>query len=383
MVRIAVYHPVFGTGGGEAVCMNVLECLQRDHEPELYTLSDVDISYLNDYFNTDVSTSIPIRNGGVSGNALGHSYGFLSSVSPNGLGRLHTSIFYRLLRSRLSEYELAVSTFGEFSFGIPTIQYVHYPMFNRRNIPNSIESRGTLRRVYDEACDILSGYRRISIEGVVLANSEWTANLTELVHGVSAEPLYPPVDTRGFHPKAWKQRVDGFIAIGRVTPSKRIDDLIKIMERLQDRGHDVPLRIVGPTTDREYHEKIRSRVAKNDRITVEGTVSRERLIELVCSYRYGLHGMHHEHFGIVVAELVAGGAIPFVHDSGGQREIVNKEENLCYQSISDAVEKIERVLDNPGKQHRLRASLPDIEGRFGKQRFQREIRQTVTRALES
>jgi glycosyltransferase involved in cell wall biosynthesis len=374
MARIAVYHPIFGTGGGEAVCMNVLEALQDEHEVCLYTLSDIDFRYLNEYFNTSVSSEIKVRSGGSVGTALRYFDSAWSTISNQKLGRLQASVFGRLLRSRFSTYDLTVSTFGEFSFDAPSVQYVHYPMFNRRRIPESIESRGMLRRVYDEACDILSGNRLRSTDDIVLANSEWTANLTEQVHQVPVELLYPPVDTEGFRPQPWECRAEGFVAIGRLAPSKRIEALIEIVERLHERGHDVPLHIVGPAQNKEYYESVRTRVAGNDRIRLEGRVNRERLIEFVCS---------HKHFGIVVAEFVAGGAIPFVHDSGGQREIVDKEEPLCYRSIPDAVEKIERVLTDPDEQMRIKRSLPDIRARFGKERFKREFRHIVREAVES
>jgi len=380
---IAVYHPIFGTGGGEVVCMNVLEALQTDHDLKLYTLSDIDIDFLNEYFNTTVHSSISVSSGGIRGKVLEKSYSFCNSVSKSGLGRLHNSVFGRLLRPKLADYELVISTFGEFNFDTPSVQYIHYPMFNRGSIPDSVESRAGPRQVYDEVCQLLSGHQRCSPDSsILLANSKWTANLTEQVHDVAVSTLYPPVDTAGFCPKQWEQRKDGFVAISRIDPSKRIEDLIEIVERLQGRGHKVPLHIVGPTANSKYYKKIQTRAAENELIFLEGEVSREQLIEYVCSYKYGLHGMQYEHFGIVVAEFVAGGAIPFVHDSGGQREIVGGEERLRYSSISDAVNKIDRVLSDPNEQNRLQGTLPTVEKQFGKERFQREIRQVVDGALE-
>lgn len=383
MESVAIYHPIFGTGGGEAVCMNVLEALQDQYNPVLYTLSDIDIESLNRYFNTEVSTSIPVVDGGASAKALRCSYDLLNDYSASGFGRLHASAFGRILQSELSNYELVFSTFGEFPFDTTSVQYIHYPMFNRQAIPEPVESKGILRQGYNELCDLISGYWRQPLNNKLLANSEWTADLAEKTHNVPTETLYPPVDTAGFDPIPWEQREDGFVAIGRIDPSKRIEDLIEIIEQVQERGHNLPLHIVGPRTHGEYYKKIQSRASANDNIFLTGKVSREELIEYVCSYKYGLHGMHYEHFGIVVAEFIAGGAVPFVHDSGGQREIVDNEDQLRYRSISDAVNKIDQVLSNPDEQVRLKGSLPDIERRFGKERFQHEIRQVVQETLLS
>ena len=53
--------------------------------------------------------------------------------------------------------------------------------------------------------------------------------------------------------------------------------------------------------------------------------------------------MKNEHFGIAVAEMMQAGCITFIHDSGGQTEIVNLRE-LRYQTKEEAIEKIIQVL---------------------------------------
>ncbi len=382
MGKIAIYHPIFGNGGGEAVCMNVIEALQGSHDLTLYTISDIDRRELNEYFNTNVN-HIAVENTGFVTKGLNLSYEFLNSMSESGLGRLHASIFGQQLRPKLTDYDLVISTFGEFRFEAPSVQYVHYPLYNKSSIPDVIESRGSIRRIYDGVCEIASGNWRKSIDPeIMLANSEWTANLNERVHGVPTRTIYPPVDTAGFQPKPWEQRKNGFVAIGRMDPSKRIEDLIEIAEQLQERGHDYPLHIIGPKHDKRYYKKMQERASQNNRIFLEGKVSREKLIELICSYKYALHGMHHEHFGIVVAEFVAGGAIPFIHDSGGQKEIVGDEKQLRYASIQDAVDKIDSVLTSPSEQMRLKENLPNIEEQFGKKRFQRQINNVVEDLIE-
>lgn len=58
MHEIAVVHmDLMAKGGGEAVAMNTIEALQTDHDVTLLTLTDPDLSALNDYFNTAVDVS--------------------------------------------------------------------------------------------------------------------------------------------------------------------------------------------------------------------------------------------------------------------------------------------------------------------------------------
>lgn len=41
-------------GGGEAVCIDTIRTLQRDHDVTLLTLTDLDAAVLNNYFNADI-----------------------------------------------------------------------------------------------------------------------------------------------------------------------------------------------------------------------------------------------------------------------------------------------------------------------------------------
>ncbi len=362
--------------------MNVLEVLENDHEITLFTLSDVDFDRLNEYFGT-TANGVPVRRFDGPGDALRRSHRWTQAVSPRGLGRLHACLFARLVRTVDDDYDLVVSTFGEFDFDCPSIQYIHYPMFGRHLIPADIERRGTARVVYDYLCDAVAGQLfRHTTSGTLLANSDWTARITEGIYGRRPRTLYPPVDTREFDPVPWSERADGIVAIGRVDPSKRVETLIDITEGLWQRGHDLPLYIVGPIGEGRYSREIRRRAETTAGVHLVGAVSRQELIKYVCSYRYGLHGMRYEHFGIAVAELVAGGALPFIHDSGGQCEIVD-ESALRYRSVDDAIRKIEAVHTNSDKQRDIIENLPDIESRFGRSRFKRVFRRTVETVLDS
>jgi hypothetical protein len=78
--------------------------------------------------------------------------------------------------------------------------------------------------------------------------------------------------------------------------------------------------------------------------------------------------------------MVASGTLPFVPDSGGQREVVGKQDALTYRSVADAVETIDRVLSDGTLERRLRQGLPDAERAFGHERFRETIRTVVRQA---
>jgi glycosyltransferase involved in cell wall biosynthesis len=378
MARIAVYQPTFGRGGAEAVCLNVLATLQEDHDLTLLTLADPDLAELDDYFGTGVSTPVPVRRLGPAEGVLVRSHRGLSGLG--GLGRLHASVHGRLVRRVAPEYDLLVSTFGEFALDHPSVQYVHFPVFNRHRLPGA-GTRGPLRRLYDHACDLVSGHRRrVPTDATLLANSEWTADTVRTVHGLRPQTLYPPVDTSGFEPRPWAEREPGIVAVGRVAPQKRTHVVVEIANQLARAGYDLPLRVVGPVGDRQYYRRLRERAG--DTVRFEGAVDRGRLLDLLSTYRYGLHGTRNEHFGIAVAEFVAGGAVPLVHDSGGQREVVTHPA-LRYDGVDDAVRKLAHVDDDDGHRRRVRAALPDVTERFGRERFRAAFRAVVSERLRT
>lgn len=374
MANIAVVHPDLEIrGGAESVCMHVFEALQADHELTLFTLAEPDVHALNEYYRTAVRPPA-IRLAGQLGPTV-------SRIAGHRLASLQMALLSRYAREQAVEFDLVFSTKNEVGVDGPSIQYVLSPQFATAD--PGIDQASPLQGAYDRVCRRLAGVTERTLRrGTYVATSEWTADALKDTHGVCAETIYPPVDVDSFPEYPWDEREAGFVTIGRVGPSKRILRNVEVIERLRERGHDIHLHVAGPTTDSEYADRVQQVAAKRPFVSIEGALSREELIDLVVSHKYGLHGRPYEHFGIAVAELAAGGAIPFAPDSGGQREILRGNERLLYRSVDDAVTTIDRVLADEGRQRALRASLRDAAARFGRDRFAAEVRDVVGRVLE-
>lgn len=373
MSDLAVVHPDLGIrGGAESVCMQVLEALQDDHDLSLFTLTRPDVPALNDYFDTDVRP-LDVRLAGRVAPALRASAG-------NRLLRLQAALLGRYVRWRADRFDLVVSTKNEFDFGAPSVQYVHSPQFTAAD--PGLDRTGTPRRVYEGVCSALAAPESDDLHSaVVLANSRWTAGVVEEAYGVGAETVYPPVDGSEFPERDWGEREDGFLTIGRIGPSKRVLRNVDVVERLRERGHDVHLHVVGPTTDDDYSRRVERAAADREYVVLEGAVDREALIDLVATHRYGLHGRPYEHFGIAVAELVAGGTVPFAPASGGQREVLGDDDRLLYDSVDDVVEKADSVLSDPDLQRSLRERLDATSPAPDPEQFRERVRDVVERAL--
>lgn len=375
MARIAVAHAdLMAKGGGEGVCANVLEALQDDHEVTLLTLTDPDLPELNDYFRTEVR-DVRVR-------TPEYVEEFLDWLE-NPRYNLRNALLNRFVASRREAFDLAFGTDNELSVAGPLVQYVHTPRFARLVVSRRVGEDSFVDHAYDRFSWRLGGFDPGRIrESTVLSNSGWIADVFQDAYGVRPEVVHPPVDTRGFEEceRPWSEREPGFVTIGRLARYKNVLENVEILDRVRERGHDVHLHLVGPGYDDEYAREVKRAASQREYVHVEGEVSREELVELVCQHCYGLHGKRHEHFGMAVAELVAGGTVPFVPDNGGQREIVGSDR-LTYNTVEEAVEQIDRVLSDPGMARELRGETAAIERWYGRERFQREIRAVVDEAL--
>jgi glycosyltransferase involved in cell wall biosynthesis len=352
-------------GGAEGVSMNVLESLQHCYDVTLLTLTDPNITALNDYYNTNVEReAIDIER-------LGLFFPTIYRYTDK-LHLFKNACLSRLVKREQNRFELIISTYNEFSFQSRSLQYIHMPQF-RRWIAENGKNR-TLYDSYDKLCKMIEGFDVDNIRSNhLVANSAWTTGVTENIYSVSPKVMHPPVDTKGFVDTPWTEREDGFVTVGRMLPYKNVDRTINIIRRVNERDHDIHLHVVGPVPDTAYAEEIRNDAGQYEFIHLAGEVSREELVELISTHKYGIHGTDHEHFGMAVAELAAGGAIPFVPNGGGQREIVHEREELLYETTDEAVEKIDRILSNTDLQMELSDQINDIEERFGRERFKREI----------
>lgn len=383
MANIAVWHPYFGEGGAESVAMNVIQGLQSNHNITLITMHPVEIEEVNQYYDMNVDTTVDVCRIGKIGPTLQSSSERFDQMIGRRIGRLHVAVFTRFMRSLADDFDLVFSTHGELSVDIPSIQYVHYPWYNRSEIPETIESHNPIKDVYNRLCGIVAAHDNDSIRHhTLLTNSDWTGRLIKDIYGVHPETVYPPVITTGFEPQPWKKRESGFVTVSRLVPRKNILRNIKIVRALRERGHDVHLHLIGPSPQTGYPEVVKEEVQRWEFISLEGRLPREELVEMLCTHKYGLHGMEYEHFGIIIAEFVAAGVIPFTPNSGGPCEILNQQEEMLYDTAPGAIKKIGSVLESRELQDELRESLPDIEKRFGPAQFRNRIQEIVSRKLE-
>ena len=216
---------------------------------------------------------------------------------------------------------------------------------------------------------------------VVLANSKYIARLIKILWQGDAIVLNPPVKVRDFEPynrRSFEERDDAVVMIGRISPEKRIEDVIDAIALTETKP---VLRVVGgliPLT--LSYKRFLEKRAKERGVRVEfyPNASREELIRIATSSKVFVHATVGEHFGIAVVEGMAAGCPVIVHRSGGPYEdIVDYGRyGLTYNSTEELAEKIDRLMQPKTWKHYHMLSLERAK-RYSEEEFARKLLRIV------
>jgi glycosyltransferase involved in cell wall biosynthesis len=363
-------------GGGNGVAAWVLQALVAEHHVTVLSWQPIDIEPINRFFGTG------LRHGDFETMVVPRHWRVVPDLLPVPAALIRQSLLMRYTRRVSDGFEVVFGVFNETDYGRRGIQYIHYPTYLRPRPEVDLRwyhaATGPLKAYYAFA-DLIAGFSIDRMRhNLTLVNSNWTGDRVSRALGVATQTLYPPVaDPAPGAP--WAERSNAFLTIGRLSPEKEFERVMRILARVRERVPDVTLTIVG-TSDR-HARAYRDRLLELARslgswIDFRHGVSRDELRTLMATSRYGIHGMREEHFGMAPAELARAGCIVWVPKGGGQIEIVEGEPALIYETEDEAVEKIVRTLGDPAEQNRLRLSLQRSE-RFATRHFVQQVRAIV------
>jgi glycosyltransferase involved in cell wall biosynthesis len=368
-------------GGGNGVAAWMLQALVADHDVTVLSWWPVDVAPINRFFGTT------LRSGDFATRVVPTAWRRIPDALPVPAALLRSSLLMRYTRRVSDRFDVIVGVHNETDYGRRGIQYVHYPSYLRPR--PAVDLRwyhryGPLLEAYYATADRLAGFSLERMKAnLTLANSHWTAARIRNFLGINAVTLYPPVLSS---PSllSWQERRRGFVAMGRLSPEKDYERVMRILARVRESVPDLTLTIIGTWDAKSagYYRRLAALSASLDPagawITFRGDLSREEVRAVLTTHRYGIHGMREEHFGMAPAEMVRAGMIVWVPDGGGQVEIVGDAPALRFTTDDEAVEAILRVLNDPDEGRRLREHLAGQGERFGTERFMTAIRDIVT-----
>lgn len=378
-MRILIVYPTSQMqGGGEVVAAWIVQALATEHALTVLAWEQLQLADINSACGTSLKATdyALIRPG-----ALDRGFGRVSGVLGADAYRAHRyAQLMRLARSLRAYHDLLIAPLNEADLGGGGLQYVHEPWTPWLEDPAPGDQltgmdlgRRAFRRLHRYSA------RRMRTN-VTLTNSIWSAKRIERELGVRAIVVTPPAPgrTSGL---PWERREQAVIAVGRIVPAKRFDEVVEIVARVREAGIDLRLRIAGwrgdTRRDRRYLRSLRALLgATPGWATLYENLPRIELLKLLGRVRYGLHACRQEPFGIAVAEMVRCGCIPFGHRSGGVPEIVGIDE-LLFSSAAEAVDKLGSLICSPERQRRLRDRLAARGEEFSEDAFVYRIREVV------
>jgi glycosyltransferase involved in cell wall biosynthesis len=163
---------------------------------------------------------------------------------------------------------------------------------------------------------------------------------------------------------------------------KRWELAVEIVDLVRSRGIDLGLTLINQPDAVEYGRRITAMAASRPWFRILTGLTREQLTQEVAQHRYGIHTMEEEHFGIAVAEILRGGCVPFVHDSGGPVEIVGGQRELRFRTAEEGAGALAAVIADAALRDRLRSVLAAQRERFSAEMFCGSLQRVVRKHCE-
>jgi len=206
----------------------------------------------------------------------------------------------------------------------------------------------------------------------IFLNSHFAEEKASAVFGRRFGVLYPPVRTKAFWSEADSRSRRGVVSWGRFAPYKRQRELVEVAARLADSGFEEPFLIMGSTESfpgyyQEVVDLVKRTELSNIRLIPNPTF--QEAVKILQSSLIYAHLMIDEPFGITTAEAISAGCIPLVHDSGGQREIV-EDPRLRWRHLKELADGIIRIHSNRDDADSVRSQIQGRVRRFDESRFQ-------------
>lgn len=347
-------------GGGKGVAAFVLQTLAREYDVTLLCWSPPDCAAVDAWCDTRLAECRWHYEGPTPAERL------LVRAIPDTTHFQRINVLQKRARRMAPSFDAAVGSCSlEIDLGIPALQYLHYPYLGhvdwRGLTPGDVPLPRLAAAVLRRRTLPWMAISRYSFERMrrnyTLTNSRWTVRRIRELFDMPAAVVYPPAAGNVFT-RDWAQRRDGFVAIGRMEPNKRFDWMIQTIAAVRARGLPAELHIVTHLDPVWYEPEANRRVRELAReaggwVHLHYDLPRHELMRLLAENRYGLHAKIDEHFGMAPAEVARAGCLPFVHDSGGQVEIIENDARLRFTTLEDAAERITAVMQSPVLQHEL------------------------------
>lgn len=355
-LRAVIAHQYWGRGGAESAAMWIIEALVREYEVTVYTRGGFNIEELNTLAGTQILTNSLTVHDAKIGKGLP-------------LGALRSSAFLLSLPTVGAAYDLRVTASGVLPWGLPALHFLSSVEWNPALAQEvdpcrKVALRGRLSRWLT---DFSAGQKIDMAQDLFIANSQWLKK--------HCEPLLP-APIRVIHPALpkmpvgdpWQDRDEVVLVFGRISPEKRIEDAIQIVELARASGFLGRLIIAGPDGAADYAAHIRKLALESEWVNVLPEQTGADKVRLLSRVKYGLNTCQIEAFGISTAEMAASGIITFVPTDTGQSEIIGSPEQQ-FATLKEAAARLVAISGDLAAQQQIHANARPAGDRLEPERF--------------
>ncbi|HEY8517994.1 MAG TPA: glycosyltransferase family 4 protein [Candidatus Binatia bacterium] len=175
----------------------------------------------------------------------------------------------------------------------------------------------------------------------------------------SIRTVYHGVDLGRFARNGTPRIAKRILTVGTLRKCKGIDDLIRAVGILRDRGRDVELEIIGDGEEREALERLIRSLRLEDRVLMPGYLPQE---EVIPAYHraavVALPAHHEDHFGIpnILIEGLAAGTPVVCTELPSLGELIEHGRSGLFVPERDPLalaDAITRLLDDPAEAARM------------------------------
>ncbi len=386
-MKYLIIHPDLSRiAGGELFSVHAMHRLLEhgDHEVSLLSLK------APDYEEIERATGLALQSDRIRF-IPAQLPAFMSEPGRFGMWRM--AFLQRAARRIAREHDVCICGFNEMDFGIPGMQYIHFPahanpaLLARYQIlaPDNIYFRHrAFYWAYRFLQGFISNYRTKHLRAnYSWVNSEFMSGIVNEAYGIQGKVCYsafvPPESEWNYH----REREFRMVSIGRFASDKYLLELMDQWAALHQAHPTLKFTLAGRISEPEYLRLVQEKAAAlGVPVEILPDCPREKLKDLLETSRFYLHPKPLEHFGIVILEAAYAGCLPFVHQSGGMIEIAPSTAQQ-YTSLEDLLEKFAAVVARPQLEAELLAAQAAHRVRFSTENFYRDFEQGVAEFIAS